>query len=312
RRRRSTHRPKPRCHPRLRRIRLPGRPCRRRLPRRLRTGSRPERAWFGDFPGPRHLPCLPPYRPHPWHRIPRPSPLRGVGGGRGCAVVHGASRRPVRALRTLRGDLEVPVLDVDLAVFAGPMNLLFSPASGSRRAEVTGLGLPALIVLAVTEVELVLLRLARTVVDRDLHLSVFVRFGHFERAVTLLHGQGVSIITDVRDGLAGFGVDRVRLARFRVDLQFITGDRVLPLVLSEDLRFRNRGSARCGAPAARRSTTIAAGILRAGVLESVLARIRQTEVTAFGKLAGVILEVIVELLPRAVDLLLRVVTDRGE
>src|SRR5690606_3376816 len=48
----------------------------------------------------------------------------GVGGGRRCAVVHGDLRRPIRTLRTLSGDLEVPVLDVDLAVGTGTIDPL--------------------------------------------------------------------------------------------------------------------------------------------------------------------------------------------
>src|SRR5690606_11421209 len=231
----------------------------------------------------------------------------GVGGGRRCAVVHGDLRRPIRTLRTLSGDLEVPVLDVDLAVGTGTIDPLVRLTPGPPGAEVVVPGFP-LTGLAVPEVELVLLRLTGPVVDRDLHLAVFVRFRHLERAVTLLHGQGVPIAAEVLDGLAGFGVDRIRLTRFRVDLQVLPGDGVLGLARTRKIRLRNgrwRARARRGASAATGGGPLP-GVRIPGV------RSLQAEIAALGELAGVPLEVLVEFPPRLVDLLLRVVTDPRE
>src|SRR5690606_3924515 len=130
---------------------------------------------------------------------------------------------------------------------------------------------------------------------------------------TLLHGQGVPIAAEVLDGLAGFGVDRIRLTRFRVDLQVLPGNGVLGLARTRKIRLRNgrwRARARRGASAATASAATGGGPLPGVRIPGV--RSVQAEIAALGELAGVPLEVLVEFPPRLVDLLLRVVTDPRE
>src|SRR5690606_13226125 len=76
-----------------------------------------------------------------------------------------------------------------------------------------------------TEIELVLTRLAGTIVYGDGHFAVFGRLGERERVVTVLDRQFFKVV-NILDRLSRLRVDRIGIASLRVHLPRLTRNRI--------------------------------------------------------------------------------------